>query len=70
MAQYTKEYWDKRFEVYKNDPVPEKVKNAIIRVYEAYPPDCMPKGLCDPMSIMNTICLELGIGNGKGNFTL
>lgn len=61
---YTKEYWEKRLE--NNEP--EKVKNAIKRIYEAYPKECMPQGLCDPVYIMNIICLELGVGDGKGNF--
>jgi len=61
---YTKEYWEKRLE--NNEP--EKVKSAIKRIYEAYPKECMPQGLCDPMYIMNIICLELGVGDGKGNF--
>ena len=64
--RYDDEYWNKRF----NDNTPERVKNAIKRVYWAYPPECLPKGLCDPMYIMNVICHELGIGDGQGNFNL
>ncbi len=64
--QYVDEYWEQRLSSCKN----EKVKNAIKRVYNAYPPGCMPQGLSDPMYIMNTIALELGIGDGKGNFNI
>ena len=60
----TQEYWDKRF--FGNEP--EKVKNAIKRVYEAYCPEDLPQGICDPMYIMNVICFELGVGDGQGNF--
>lgn len=68
--KYATEYWEKRFEVYKNPQVPEKVKAAIKKVYNSYPKECLPQGLCDPMYIINTICLELGIGDGKGRFYL
>ena len=63
---YTDKYWDDRLSA----EVPEKVKNAIKRAYSSYPSECMPQGLCDPMYIMNTIALELGIGDGKGNFNI
>ena len=63
---YDDKYWDNRL----SDKVPEKVKNAIKRIYGAYPKECMPQGLCDPMYIMNVICLELGVGDGQGNFNL
>ena len=69
MKQST-EYWDKCFETYKTPAVPEKVKQAIMRVYSSYPKDCMPQGICDPMYIMNVICHELGIGGGQGNFNI
>ena len=49
---------------------PEAVKRAIKRVYNSFPVDSMPQGLCDPIYIMNVICLELGIGDGMGNFKL
>ena len=49
---------------------PERVVNAIKRVYGSYPPECLPQGICDPMYIMNVICLELGVGDGKGKFDL
>ncbi len=62
---YSNEYWQKRL---KDEP--EKVQKAIKRIYEAYPEDCMPQGICDPMYIMNVICHELGIGDGQGNFNL
>jgi len=68
--KYTDEYWNQRFETYKAPEVPEKVKNAIKRIYNAYPKDCMPQGLCDPMYIMNIIALEIGFGDGMGNFTV
>lgn len=64
--QYTTEYWNKRFEA--SSPVPKKVKQAIMKAYSAYPAECMPQGLCDPMYIMNVICHELGIGDGQGKF--
>jgi len=64
--KYNNKYWSERFE--NNEP--EKVKNAIKRIYESYPEDCMPQGVCDPMYIMNVICYELGVGDGQGNFKL
>ena len=64
--QTNDQYWDDRL----SDEVPEKVKNAIKQVYFAYPEDCLPQGVCDPMYIMNVICLELGVGDGEGNFDL
>ena len=64
---YSQEYWNKCF---IGKDIPEKVKKAIRRVYEAYPRECMPQGICDPMYIMNVICLELGVGDGQGNFNL
>jgi hypothetical protein len=67
--QYDKEYWEMRTD-YKGSDYPETVKNAIKRVYESYPPECMPQGLSDPMYIMNVICKELGIGDGQGNFSI
>ena len=64
LEKYDEKYWEKRI-----DPsVPERVKNAIKRVYESYPKDCLPQGVCDPMYIMNVIAKELGIGNGQGEF--
>jgi hypothetical protein len=63
---YSEEYWSDRL----GDDVPEKVKNAIKRIYSAYPPECLPQGLCDPLYIMNVICFELGVGDGRGNFTV
>ena len=62
--KYTEEYWDKRLAGIKSI----NVKNAIKKVYESYPKECMPQGICDPLYIMNTIALEIGIGDGKGNF--
>ena len=62
--KYTQEYWDKRL----TGNEPDKVKRAIKRIYEAYPKECLPQGICDPMYIMNIICLELGIGDGQGHF--
>ena len=64
--KYDEKYWEQRFEF---NP-PEKVKKAIRRIYESYPAECMPQGVCDPMYIMNVICKELGIGDGKGNFNI
>ena len=64
--EYTKEYWDSRLEGCTN----EKVRNAIKRIYSAYPSSCMPQGICDPMYIMNVLAKELGIGDGKGDFNI
>jgi hypothetical protein len=64
--EYKDEYWKQRLD----KDTPEKVKNAIKRIYSAYPADCMPQGICDPMYIMNVICHELGVGDGRGNFNL
>ena len=64
--QYDKKYWDDRIDT----DCPEKVKNAIKRIYSCYPKECMPQGLCDPMYIMNVICKELGVGDGQNNFNL
>ena len=64
--KYTKEYWDRRF----TNKDPEKIRNAIIKVYNSFPEECMPQGSVDPMYIMNVICKELGIGDGQGNFNL
>lgn len=63
---YNNTYWEKRL----NGNEPEKVKNALKRIYSAYPKECMPQGTADPMYIMNIICLELGVGDGQGNFNL
>ena len=65
--KYDEKYWEDRF---NGQEIPHRVKRAIKRIYEAYPVECMPQGLCDPMYIMNVICLELGIGDGKGNFNI
>jgi len=65
--QYTDEYWAERFRI--SNP-PEKVKNALKAVYSAYPPECMPQGLCDPMYMINVIAYELGIGDGQSNFNI
>jgi len=66
MAQYDEKYWNKRF----NGNEPEQVIRAVKRLYGSYPKECLPQGLCDPMYIMNTVCLELGVGDGQGNFYL
>jgi hypothetical protein len=47
---------------------PESHKKAIQRVYDAYSADCLPKGVCDPVYMLNVICKELGIGDGQSNF--
>jgi len=70
MAQYSEDYWNDRLDRLSGGNVPEQVKRAIKRVYGAYPKECLPQGVCDPMYIMNVICLELGIGDGQGNFNL
>ena len=64
--EYNKKYWDKRLD----EDVPTKIQRAIKRVYNSYPAQCMPQGICDPMYIMNVICLELGVGDGQSNFTI
>jgi len=64
--KYKKEYWSAR--IPKNTP--KKVQNAIKRIYESYPIDCMPQGLCDPMYIINVIAKEVGFGDGQGNFNV
>ena len=66
IMEYNKKYWDDRL----TKDTPERVKRAIKRVYGAYPKECLPQGVCDPMYIMNVICLELGVGDGQGNFNL
>jgi len=58
------EYWKERLD----DDVPEKVQKAIKRIYNSFPADCLPQGVCDPMWIMNIIAFELGVGDGQGNF--
>ena len=63
---YTNEYWEKRFDGNENP----RVVKALKRIYGSYPADCMPQGTADPMYIMNIIALELGIGDGQGNFDL
>jgi hypothetical protein len=64
--KYTEQYWEDRLP----KSTPERVRKAIQRVYGAYPPECLPQGICDPMYILNVIAFELGIGDGQGNFTL
>jgi len=64
--KYDEQYWNERLDGCKS----EKAKSAIRRVYNAYPAECMPQGICDPMYIMNSIAIELGIGDGQGNFTV
>jgi len=66
MSNYTEDHWKERLD----ENTPDRVKNAIKRIYAAYPADCMPQGLCDPMYIINVICHELGVGDGQGNFNL
>ena len=61
--------WDECFNCSMKE-VPPQVKRAIQRIYASYPPECLPKGICDPMYIMNVIAKELGVGDGMGNFTL
>ena len=65
MSEYTEDYWNLRIPA----GTPEKVQNAIKRIYGSYPSECMPQGICDPMYILNVIALELGVGDGQGNFT-
>lgn len=68
MAERSTDFWKCAFKGYEDiDP---RVKKAIMLVYQSYPMSCMPNGVCDPMYIMNVIALELGIGDGKGQFNL
>lgn len=64
--KYNDEYWSKRFNGDENP----KVVNAIKRIYNSYPVECMPQGTADPMYLMNVICKELGVGDGMGNFNI
>ena len=61
---YSEEYWRNRIE----EGTPEKVQRAIKRVYQAYPQECLPQGLADPMYIMNVIAKEIGFGDGQSHF--
>ncbi|MBU0963213.1 MAG: hypothetical protein KKD48_04895 [Nanoarchaeota archaeon] len=61
----TKKFWDIAF---NGVTIPETHKTAIIRIYESYPIELMPNGICDPVYILNIFCKELGIGDGKSNF--
>lgn len=56
--KYSNEYWTERLP----ENIPEQVRNAIMRVYSAYPTDCMPQGLCDPMYMMNVIAFTVWLG--------
>jgi hypothetical protein len=47
---------------------PDTHKNAIKRIYNVYPAECMPQGICDPVYILNVLCKELGIGDGQSHF--
>jgi hypothetical protein len=60
----TEEFWEERLD--KN--LPENWKRAIKRIYGAYPEECLPNGLCDPMYILNVMAFELGLGDGQSNF--
>ena len=70
MANRPMEFWKMALEKTGNKEIDPRVKKAIMRVYEAYPADCTPNGVCDPMYIMNVIAMELGIGDGCGTFNL
>lgn len=50
------------------DVLPIKWQNAIKRVYNCYPMECLPNGICDMVYICNVIAKELGLGDGKTNF--
>ena len=58
-------FWEESF---KNIDIPETHKNAIKRIFESYPLECMPRGICDAVYILNVFCKELGIGDGQNNF--
>ena len=50
--------------------LPIQARKAITRIYQSYPAECLPSGLCDPMYILNIMAYELGVGDGHGNFNL
>jgi hypothetical protein len=56
-----KDFFD---EAFKGHFVPYDIKRLSIRLCRSYG----IKGICDPMYIANIIALELGIGDGQGNF--
>jgi len=55
-------------EAFKGVNCPDSHKKAMQRIYGAYPAECLPRGICDPVYMLNVLCLELGIGDGKSNF--
>jgi hypothetical protein len=69
-AYLSDKWWNDRLGMKYSPQVPERVKNALKRIYGCYPKECLPQGLSDPMYIMNVIAYELGIGDGQGNFNL
>lgn len=67
MAVWSKEELDKAFtSAVTGEPynVPEDIRNAATRIVRAYP----IRGICDPMYIVNVLAVELGRGDGQGNF--
>jgi hypothetical protein len=52
------------FEAAFKQNTPEDIKRLSIRLCRSY----SIKGICDPMYIANIIALELGRGDGQGNF--
>lgn len=57
---------DKKFfdEAFRENQVPENIKRLSARLCRSYGIN----GICDPMYIANVIALELGLGDGQGNF--
>ena len=64
----TEELNDFLAKAFEGHNIPETHKKAIRHIYGAYPKECMPQGICDPMYILNVFCMHLGIGDGKSNF--
>lgn len=67
ISETKKEFYKKAF----NNPVtskpylvPEGIRKAAIHICDSYG----IRGECDPMYVANTIALELGLGDGRGNF--
>ena len=65
-TKYPDVYWERRLD----ENTPERVREAIMHVYNSYPMESLPQGVCDPLYIMNVICMHLGVGDGKGNFNI
>lgn len=51
-------------EAFKGSEVPKDIKRLSERLCRSYG----IRGICDPVYIANIIALELGLGDGQGNF--